>query len=48
MALIYEDKVPASYRSGFIKKVTEISGKIGIKPEELLSRQQAIVLGVMV
>jgi hypothetical protein len=23
MALIYENKVPASYRSGFVKKVSE-------------------------
>ena len=37
MALIYEDKVPASYRSGFIKKVTEISGKIGIEPDWLMA-----------
>jgi hypothetical protein len=37
MALIYEDKVPASYRSGFVKKVSEISGKIGIKPNWLMA-----------
>jgi hypothetical protein len=37
MALIYEDKVPASYRSGFVKKVSEISGKIGINPNWLMA-----------
>jgi hypothetical protein len=37
MALIYEDKVPASYRSGFVKKVSEISGKIGIDPNWLMA-----------
>lgn len=37
MALIYENKVPASYRSGFVKKVSEISGKIGINPDWLMA-----------
>jgi hypothetical protein len=37
MALIYEDKVPASYRSGFVKKVSEISDKIGIDPNWLMA-----------
>ena len=37
MALIYENKVPASYRSGFVKKVSEISGKIGIDPNWLMA-----------
>jgi len=37
MALIYENKVPASYRSGFVKKVSEISAKIGIDPNWLMA-----------
>ena len=37
MALIYEDKVPASYRSGFSKKVIEISSKLGINPNWLMA-----------
>ena len=37
MALIYENKVPASYRSGFVKKVSEISNKIGIDPNWLMA-----------
>jgi hypothetical protein len=37
MALIYESKVPASYRSGFVKKVSEVSGKIGINPNWLMA-----------
>ena len=37
MALKYEDKVPVSYRSGFVKKVSEISDKIGIKPDWLMA-----------
>lgn len=37
MALIYEGKIPASYRSGFIKKVTEISSKLGINPNWLMA-----------
>jgi hypothetical protein len=37
MALIYEDKVPASYRSGFIKKIKEISGKLQIDPNWLMA-----------
>lgn len=37
MALMYENKVPASYRSGFVKKVSEISGKIGIDPNWLMA-----------
>ena len=37
MALIYEDKVPASYRDGFVKKVVEISDKLKIKPSWLMA-----------
>ncbi len=37
MALIYEDKIPTSYRSGFVKKVSEISGKLGISPNWLMA-----------
>ena len=37
MALIYEDKVPASYRSGFVKKVSEISGNRGMDPNWLMA-----------
>ena len=37
MALIYENKVPASYRSGFVKKVTEISEKLVIDPNWLMA-----------
>lgn len=37
MALIYENKVPASYRSGFVKKVAEISSKLGIDPNWLMA-----------
>ena len=37
MVLIYEDKVPASYRSGFIKKVKEISSKLQINPNWLMA-----------
>jgi hypothetical protein len=37
MALIYENKVPASYRSGFVKKVNEISSKLGINPNWLMA-----------
>jgi hypothetical protein len=37
MVLIYEDKVPASYRSGFIKKVKEVSSKLQIDPNWLMA-----------
>ena len=37
MALIYEDKIPASYRSGFVKKITEISSKLDINPNWLMA-----------
>lgn len=37
MNLIYEDKVPASYRSGFVKKVKEISSKLEIDPNWLMA-----------
>lgn len=37
MALIYEDKVPASYRSGFVKKIKEISEKLKIDPNWLMA-----------
>jgi hypothetical protein len=37
MVLIYEDKVPASYRSGFIQKIKEISGKLKIDPNWLMA-----------
>jgi hypothetical protein len=37
MALIYENKVPNTYRSGFIKKVTEISSKLDIDPNWLMA-----------
>lgn len=37
MTLIYEDKVPASYRSGFIKKIKEISSKLQIDPNWLMA-----------
>lgn len=37
MALIYENKVPASYASGFVKKVTEVSEKLGINPNWLMA-----------
>lgn len=37
MGLIYENKVPASYRSGFVKKVKEISSKLEIDPNWLMA-----------
>jgi hypothetical protein len=37
MALIYENKVPVSYRIPFIKKVSEISSRIGINPNWLMA-----------
>jgi hypothetical protein len=37
MALIYEKEVPSSYRGGFVKKLSEISGKIGIDPNWLMA-----------
>lgn len=37
MALIYENKVPASYRSAFIEKVKKISANLGIDPNWLMA-----------
>jgi hypothetical protein len=37
MKLIYEDKAPSSYRSGFVKKVIDISGRLGINPNWLMA-----------
>ena len=37
MALKYENKIPASYRAGFVKKLSEISAKIGIEPNWLMA-----------
>lgn len=37
MSLTYEDKVPASYRSGFVKKVIDISNKLVINPNWLMA-----------
>jgi len=37
MALIYEDKVPSQYRSGFVAKVREISEKLQINPNWLMA-----------
>jgi hypothetical protein len=37
MGLIYEDKIPSSYRSGFVKKVIDISGKLSINPNWLMA-----------
>jgi hypothetical protein len=37
MALIYEDKVPASYRKAFIDKVNIISYNLGIDPNWLMA-----------
>lgn len=37
MALVYENKVPASYRVAFINKVNAISFKLGIDPNWLMA-----------
>ena len=37
MALIYEDKVPASYRSDFVNKVQEIAPRVGLDPNWLMA-----------
>jgi len=37
MALIYENKIPASYRSGFVQKISQISEKLGINPDWLMA-----------
>jgi len=35
--LIYEDKIPFSYRSSFISKVKEVSARLGINPNWLMA-----------
>jgi len=37
MALVFEDKVPASYRTDFVNKVKEISANLGIDPNWLMA-----------
>ena len=37
MALIYENKVPASYRTDFINKVKEIAPRVGLDPNWLMA-----------
>lgn len=37
MALIYENKVPASYRKAFVEKVKKISANLGIEPNWLMA-----------
>ena len=37
MALVFEDKVPASYRTAFVSKVIDISYKLGIDPNWLMA-----------
>jgi hypothetical protein len=37
MALVFENKVPASYRVAFIAKVIDISNKLGIDPNWLMA-----------
>jgi len=37
MALIYENKVPASYRVAFVEKVKKISANLGIDPNWLMA-----------
>jgi hypothetical protein len=37
MALIYENKVPASYRTDFVNKVKEIAPKVGLDPNWLMA-----------
>lgn len=35
--LIYENKVPASYRTAFIAKVIQVSKNLGINPNWLMA-----------
>ena len=37
MKLVFEDKVPASYRAAFTSKVIEISNKLGVNPNWLMA-----------
>lgn len=37
MALIYENKVPASYRADFINKVKEVAPRVGLDPNWLMA-----------
>lgn len=37
MALVYESKVPNSYRTDFVKKVREVSTRLGINPNWLMA-----------
>jgi hypothetical protein len=37
MALIYEDKVPQSYRKAFVDKVKEIAPRVGLDPNWLMA-----------
>jgi hypothetical protein len=37
MALVFEDKVPSSYRVSFVNKVKDISTKLGIDPNWLMA-----------
>lgn len=37
MALIYENKVPLSYRTAFIAKIKDVSAKLGINPNWLMA-----------
>jgi hypothetical protein len=37
MALVYESKVPTSYRNDFVKKVREVSTRLGIDPNWLMA-----------
>jgi hypothetical protein len=37
MALVYESKVPNSYRNDFVKKVREVSTRLGIDPNWLMA-----------
>ena len=37
MALIYENKVPASYRTDFVNKVKEIAPRVGLDPNWLMA-----------
>jgi hypothetical protein len=37
MSLVYESKVPISYRDDFVKKVREVSNRLGIDPNWLMA-----------
>ena len=37
MSLVYENKVPNSYRNAFVKKVREVSNRLGIDPNWLMA-----------